>query len=426
MVGNMNLFKKTITRFSKLPVLVRLVFITGFISLLYSGQKLIFSRTSSVAPKYQTATAETGTLISSVSASGQVLTVNIMSANTLASGTVKKMYVKDGDTVKKGDKLLEIDLDFQGSQKNAAAWASYLSAKNSLETAKTALWTLQGEMYGRWEDFRDLAENSTYTNGDGSPDAQSRTLPEFIISNNNWLASEAKYKQQQSVIAQSQAALSSSWMSYSLTSPVITAPTDGIVTSLMYTEGMTIGSLDTGNSSSNEKVATIKTEGMPVISVNLSEIDVSKVKVGQKVTVMVDSIPDKTFTGSVVGVDRIGSTTSGVTQYPAIIKLDTAPEDLLPGMAVTANILVDKKDNALLVPVSAVTTEDGQPYVRVMSGIREQSVPVVVGLSSDTQTEIISGLSEGDQVITGSSSSENNAVSPFSSNRGVNFMRMGR
>jgi len=96
---------------------------------------------------------------------------------------------------------------------------------------------------------------------------------------------------------------------------------DGVITSLMYAEGMGIGTLDTGNTTSNQKIATIKTEGMPIVSVNLSEIDVSRVKLEQKATVVLDSIPDKTFVGKVIGVDRIGQTTSGVTQisgnYPA-------------------------------------------------------------------------------------------------------------
>jgi multidrug efflux pump subunit AcrA (membrane-fusion protein) len=194
----------------------------------------------------------------------------------------------------------------------------------------------------------------------------------------------------------------------------------------MYTEGMTIGSLDTGNTSSNEKVATIKTEGMPVISVNLSEIDVSRVEVGQKVTVTVDSIQNKTFTGSVVGVNRIGQTSSGVTQYPSIVRLDTAPIELLPGMAVTASIVTNRKDGVITVPSNAVTTQNGESVVRIQANGKEQTVPVTVGIASDTETEIISGVSEGDQVITGTLTNQTQTgnESPFSTNRGFNMMRM--
>jgi multidrug efflux pump subunit AcrA (membrane-fusion protein) len=212
-----------------------------------------------------------------------------------------------------------------------------------------------------------------------------------------------------------------------LSSAVITAPTDGIITSLMYTEGMNIGSLDTGTSTSNQKVATIKTEGTPVISVNLSEIDVSKVQLDQKATIVLDSLPDKTFTGEVIGVDRIGSSVSGVIQYPAIIRLDSAAAEILPNMTVTAKIIIERKDNALLIPSTAVQTQAGQSYVTILQKNQQQAVPVETGLVSDTQTEITSGLKEGDLVIIGNGVvvNESNGNSPFGTS-GARFMRLSR
>lgn len=122
----------------------------------------------------------------------------------------------------------------------------------------------------------------------------------------------------------------------------------------MYAPGMNIGSLDTGSSESNRKIATIKTQGMPIISVNLSEIDVSQVDIGQKSIITFDSLSDKTFSGEIIGVDRIGQTTSGVTQYPAIVKLDTSSAQILPNMTATAKIVIERKNNVLLVPIAAV------------------------------------------------------------------------
>ncbi len=374
--------------------------------------------------QYQTNKAEKGMIVSSVSASGQVLTVNIMNANTKASGIVKNVYVQDGDYVNKGDNILEIDLDFQGEQKNTQAWASYLSAKNTLESAKATQYSLQAEMFGKWDTFKKLAESDLYkdTNSDN------RNLPEFHIPEKEWLAAEAKYKNQEAVINQAQVALNSAWLSYKLTSSLITAPTNGTITSLIYAEGMNIGSLDTGSTESNQTVATIKTEGMPIISVNLSEIDVSQVQLGQKATVTLDSIPDKTFTGKVIGVDRIGQTTSGVTQYPAIIQLDSSAPEILPNMTVSANIVINREDNVLLVPSAAVQNQDGQDYVQLLVDNQAQYVLVETGLVSDTQTEIVSGLSEGDLVITGTISQTNSSqgnTSPFNTS-GTRFFRAPR
>jgi RND family efflux transporter MFP subunit len=407
----------------KFVVAVIALVIVGFIGWkVYSGYQ--------TTPQYQTAQVERNLIISSVSASGQVLSVNIMSANTKASGIVKTVYVKDGDQVKQGDKILEIDLDFQGQQKYAQAWASYLSAKNSLESAKVSLYTLQSDMLSKWDTFKELAESDTYETSDGSPRYDQRALPEFHIAQDDWLAAEAKYKNQQAVITQSQAALNSAWLDYTLTSPTITAPTAGTVTSLMYTPGMSIGSLDTGTTTSNQKVATIKTEGTPIISVNLSEIDVSQAQLGQKTTITFDSLEDKTFTGKVVGVDRIGQTSSGVTQYPAIIQLYTASEHILPNMTATAKIVVNQKDNALLVPTAAVQTQNGSSFVKVLKKGQVQSVSVETGLISDNQIEIVSGLEEGTEVVTNTittnGSSQSNATSPFGGAGGATYMRMVR
>jgi macrolide-specific efflux system membrane fusion protein len=399
----MNKLKKLFSSRKRISILVILVSVLGF-----GGWRIFGGKEE--RPQFQTTPVERGMIISSVSASGQVLSVNIMSANTKASGIVSKVYVKDGDEVKKGDEILEIDLDFQGEQKRTQAWSSYLSAKNSLESAKTSQYTLQATMLDKWDAFKELAESDTYED----VNSPNRDLPEFHISEKEWLAAEAKYKNQEAVIAQAQVSINSSWLNYQLASPVITAPADGVVTSLMFVEGMSVGSLDTGSTTSNQKVATIRTEGVPIVSVNLSEIDVSRVEIGQKAIITLDSIPDKTFTGEVVGVDRIGQTTSGVTQYTAIIQLDSSSPEILPNMAATASIVIERKDDVLLVPSSVVQEQSGQSYARVLTDGKQQFVPVETGLVSDTQTEIISGLNEGDLVVTGTSSTAlPGEVSPF-------------
>ena len=386
----------------------------GLVLILVIGGYFLFrGANDNNEPVIQTTPVEQGMIISSVYASGQVLSVNVMSANTQASGIVKTVYVKDGDEVKKSDKILEIDLDFQGEQKNVQAWSSYLSAKNTLESAKATQYSLQADMFGKWDTFKELAEKDEY-NVEEHP--ENLNLPEYHIPEKEWLAAEVKYKNQEAVIVQTQVAINSAWLTYIQTSPTITAPMNGIITSLMYIEGMSIGSLDTGNTTSNQKVTTIKTEGMPIVSVNLSEIDVSQVELDQKATVILDSIPDKTFTGKIVGVDRIGQSTSGVTQYPAIIQLDSSSKQILPNMMVTANIMIDRKDNALLVPSGVIQSQGDQSYVNVLIDGKPQSVPVEVGLSSDTQIEIVSGLNKGDIVVSGSVSStgsQQNKTSPF-------------
>jgi HlyD family secretion protein len=409
----LNFFQKTFdSRRKKIFGLIGLFLIFGLLA-----WRVFFKKEEAL--ELQTVPAEQGMIISSVSASGEVLSVNIISANTKASGIVSQVYVQDGDQVKKGDQILKIEPDLQGQQKQAQAWASYLSAKNTLESAKATQYSLQADMFADWDTFKELAERDEYD----EDHIENRNLPEYHIPEKDWLAAEAKYINQAAIISQAQAAVNNNWLSYQLASSVITAPADGIITSLMFAEGMSIGTLDTGNTTSNQKVATIETGGLPIVSVNLSEIDVSQVKIDQKATITLDSLPEKTFTAKVVGVDRIGKITSGVAQYPAILKLDSGSNEILPNMTATAKIIITRKDNVLLVPSSAIETQGDQNFVAIPKGDQEQFVPVEIGLVSETQTEIISGLQEGDLVIANNLSSRSGENSPFGSS-GFRMMRM--
>ena len=181
---------KFITFFKKLTLAKKitiLLIICGLV--LFVIFKIKNSSTSQ--PQYQTAIAEKKTLVVSVTGSGQVSTSNNSSINTQASGVVSQVYVKDGDLIKMGDKIAEIELDLSGQQNASSSLASYQSAKNNLETAKTNLYTLQADMFTDWKTHFDLATNGTYQNSDGSPNNTNRALVEYHVAENTWLASEA-------------------------------------------------------------------------------------------------------------------------------------------------------------------------------------------------------------------------------------------
>lgn len=401
----------------------RLVVAAILLVLLFFLYRRLFAAKTS-QPQYQTTKVEKGTIISSVSASGQILTSNIVNITSNAKGLIKEVYVKDGDTVTSGQKIMEISLDPEAEQRASAAYAAYLSAKNALDSAQVSLYTLQSDMLTKWKTFKDLAENSTYQNSDGTPNTANRTLPQFVTSQNDWLATEAKYKNQQNVITQAKINLNNSWLSYQKTTPTVTSPMAGTIANITYSPGMTISATE----DISQRLAVIKAPGNPLASFNVSEIDVSKVKPGQKATVKLDSLTDKTFTGKVLNIDRIGSVTSGVTNYPVVIQLDTQAEDILPNMSATTNIILDTKDNVLLIPSSAIQQSQGQSVVRVLKNKQIETVNVETGLSSDTQTEIISGLSEGDEVIISSATSETTTQgrSVFSGFGGAGRMMIGR
>ncbi|PIV11040.1 hypothetical protein COS50_02225, partial [Candidatus Roizmanbacteria bacterium CG03_land_8_20_14_0_80_35_26] len=156
-----------------------------------------------------------------------------------------------------------------------------------------------------------------------------------------------------------------------------------------------VSSNSLNSTQTSTKIASIKTKALPMVSISLTEIDVPKVKLDDKATVTLDSLADKTFTGKVVSIDTLGQVSSGVVTYPTVIRLDTESNSILPNMTAAANIITDSKDDALYVPASAVQKQtDGTSYVRVMKNNKPVETTVETSLSSSSQVEIVSGLSE--------------------------------
>lgn len=365
------------------------------LALIIFGVMKLTAKKSTTA-QYQTAQVTKGSIVASVAASGQILTSNTVDIGTNASGVVSKVFVKDGDIVTSGQTLATLTLDTDGAQKSSQAYANYLSAKNALFNANNQTYTLQ---------TAEFVANQKFIN-DAVARGLSTTDPTYIEENATWLATEASYTNQQNVVAQNQIALNNAWESYQADSPTITAPTAGTLANLTITPGMVLASNGSSSSSStsisSQRVAVIKTQGNPIGTFNVSEIDVSKIQPGQKATITLDSTPNETFTGTVMNVDRIGTVASGVTNYPINILFDTSVDQILPNMSATANVIIATKDNVLLVPTTAIQTQSGQDVIRVLNGTQVQNITVTTGLNSDTETEIVSGLSEGQTVVTGS------------------------
>jgi len=277
---------------------------------------IVKNKNTSQKQSYQTTKVYRETVIESVSVSGTILSSSSQIVSTNATGMVKNVFVKNGEKVKKGDRILEIDLDQAGQQNYQQALSSYLSAKASLDSSQNNLLTLQADMFDKWEKFYNLATNSTYQNADGTPNETNRQLPEFLITKNNWLAAEAKYKAQQNQISQAQSALTAVWINYQKSSPIVYAPYDGIIDDLIYAPGMTISSSSNSSTNTSVKIATIKNQNVPFGKFTASEIDVSKIKAGQKATITIDALSDKTYTGEVVAIDKTGEVSSSVVSYP--------------------------------------------------------------------------------------------------------------
>ncbi len=186
----------------------------------------------------------------------------------------------------------------------------------------------------------------------------------------------------------------------------ITAPFGGIIASVPVQKGQNVGSGTT--------LATIITT-QQIATISLNEVDVSKIQLGDKVTVTFDAIPDLTTAGTVSEIDSLGTVSQGVVDYNIQISFDTNDSRVKPGMSVNAAIITNVAQDVLTVPNSAIKTTGGTSYVQVFATPLPAPVagaqgspslvpptlqPVTIGVADNTSTQILSGLNAGDEVVT--------------------------
>jgi multidrug efflux pump subunit AcrA (membrane-fusion protein) len=431
---------------------VAVLLIAGFLVWSVVGKK-------STAPQYVTQPVTRGTLTVAVAGNGNVVSQSSASVNPAISGTVTELSVSLGSKVKKGDVLFVLenpDLDTsvvqaKGSYQNAQA--STLKAKQaetqadvSLSTgvwqAKQTLQQAQAQVYNAQVAYYKLTDPSYpgYTPGassqqidaaESSLDAANTALKtaqknyDFAchLQKEGHAAAEKTYQA-------AQTSQKSAYMSYqsaiaNAKKRTVTAPISGYITTLSINNGDQLGSSSSSTKSSASGATTTNSSisgSTPIVISDLSELqaqvqiaetDRPKVKIGQKVELTFDAVPNLTITGKVAEIDAVGTTSSGVVSYGVTITFDVQNPSLSPGMTASASIVTQVNTDVLLVPNAAVKADtNGSSYVQVLAapGQTPEDVTVEVGPAGDTQTEIKSGVTEGQQVVTqtittGSSSS---------------------
>ena len=141
---------------------------------------------------------------------------------------------------------------------------------------------------------------------------------------------------------------------------------------------------------------TVKMEGV------VDEIDIFKVKVGQEADITVDALPGEEFTGKVTFISPFGSELTGVVNYPVTIELDPTDVELKGGLTATADVVVAKRENVLMVPSNAITREQGDYWVGIVidkETMEMEKRRITIGEKNSMYTEVLSGLEEGQQVL---------------------------
>lgn len=394
-----NFSYKWIERFKKLSLKKKIVYV--FIAVILLIVIFQIFKTIIKKPSYTTAKVEKSSITETVSETGSIIASGKINVYSPTDGVIENVRVNNNDDVIEGQELFSVQSSAT-EQEQQSAYSTYLTAQAILNAAKSNLNVLRSAMYSNWDTFRSLATGDNYETGDNAPKEKERLeSPDFQIASDNWLAAEAKYKDQQTVVSQTQAQVSSAWFLYNATqNAIVKAPTNGTVVNLAVSKGSSVNSKSiTGLTTVRPALALSKSSVTEAVA-SLSETDIAKVKSGQSSKVEVNAT-DKIYNGIVRRVDAVGTENQGVMRYNVYIELTDADEKLRSGMTADAVITTNKIDDVLSVPNSAVKPYKGGRAVRIpQTKDKTIYIPVVIGIRGNSRTQILKGLTEGQDVVT--------------------------
>lgn len=395
--------------------LKKIIFPTAVILL---GVGIYFGTTRLKGDKvtYETAVATKGTLIVSTSTSGTITSGNYTNITTKVSGTVKKVYVTNGDSVTKGQKIAEVTLDEYASERQSDAWVAYLKAKEAVADTKSQQLSTDIKM---WQDRQALLDAETRykdmvagawnpdTNAEYTENEKAVVTKQYELAKSTFEADQIKYNNAPALIANAQTAVTSSYQDYLENSTTIVAPASGTVSDLALFEGLSVSANSSTSTTTGSTIVSSQTvgkinnpDGQLIATVSMSESDILNIKANQKVVITIDAYSDTTFTGKVLAVNTSGTSTSSVTSYPVTILLDPTDVDIYPNMAIEADIITQVAPDVIMVPSTAITTAGGISTIQIMKDGQPTTTTVELGVSNDSMTAITSGVNEGDEIVT--------------------------
>jgi HlyD family secretion protein len=399
----------------------------------------------------QTGKAQKQNLSSVVSASGEIKPKTYVNIGANAFGKIVRLHVKEGDHVSKGEVLAQLenvqstaDVDANKASLSAAE-TDYVAAEAALQTSRADLNRAQSDTdHARldWQRAQGLYKDALIAKQDYDTKKAAWESAEAGLAQAQARIDQAKAQKDsaQKHISQNQANLMR--VSDVLQKTIYAAPYDGVVTNLPVREGETV--VMGIQNAPGSTLMTIADMSVITAEVKVDETDIVNVKMGQTADVSIDAIPRKIFHGTVteigdnamvrstgVSTSQATSTSEEAKDFKVVVTLSDPPPDLRPGLSVTAKITTATRTNVVSIPIQALTVRNAADLVPkdehkgsvqaaaptpantakskeeiqgvfVIRNKKAEFVPVDTGISGTTDIEVIKGLKEGDEVITGS------------------------
>lgn len=346
---------------------------------------------------FETAKVERKNITTSVTATGTIEPVTSVTVGTQVSGIVSKLYVDYNSVVKKGQVIAELDKTNLTSELNTAR-ANLTSAQSTLN--------YESANYQRYQTLYDKG----------------------LVSAKDYENAKLSFEKARESVRSAQQSVNKAQTN--LGYATITSPIDGVVLSKAVEEGQTVAA-----SFNTPELFTIAQDltDMRVIA-DIDEADIGGVKEGQRVSFTVDAFPDDHFSGQVTQVRQQATTTSNVVTYEVVISAPNKDLKLKPGLTANVTIYTMEKNDVLAAPSKALRFVPNEALLSKQQKIEDVEAPqkvwtlegdtfkahkVETGTSNGMMTEILSGISEGTEVLVdfelsgGDTETQQQASNPF-------------
>lgn len=322
----------------------------------------------------------------SVLATGSVRANKRTEVGAQVSGKIQKLYVELGQRVKQGDLIADIDSSNQS---------------NSLSTAEAQLSSYQAQLSSAHVALE--VAQSNYNRLAKLYKANSTSLTELDNAKNTLASAKATVNNIKAQIKSAEISVNDAKTNLNYTQ--IVSPMDGVVVSVPVSVGQTVNSNQT-----SPTIVQVADLSRMLIKLEISEGDIAQVKVGQNVTFTTLADPNREYTAVINSVDPALTTLtdnnytekSGNTEavyYYANVSIDNADNSLRIGMTTQAQITIAKKENVLVVPTTVIKKRGKENYVFVLEEGKSIEKIITIGMADAKNTEVVSGLNEGDKVI---------------------------
>ncbi len=397
----------------------------------------------------QTGKAQRMDLLAVVSASGEIKPKTYVNIGANAFGKITKLYVKEGDRVKQGQMLVQLE-NVQSAADMEAMQASLEAARTDAVAADAALNTSMADLNRAksdaersdldWTRAQGLYKDALIAKSDYDMQKAAHQTAVAGLAQAEARVAQAKAQKESAERRIGQAGANLTHAADVLKKTTYQAPYDGVITNLPVREGETvvIGIQNAPGST----LMTLADMSVITAEVKVDETDIVNVKMGQPAQVTIDAIPKKVFKAVVteigdnaivrstgVSTSQQTSTSQEAKDFKVVVTLLDPQDDLRPGLSTTAKITTATRGNALAIPIQALTVRrqsdlvvkgdkgsvqaaapavDASKDKTEIQGVfilrnhKAEFVPVDTGIAGTTDIEVIKGLKEGDEIVTGS------------------------